>query len=87
MRIEISRKDKKPIKLILPTRLIFTPIGLSVLASNTGNFIKLDGADIPTIKAKDFAVLMKAIKTCKRDNPDWYLLEAESDGNIVKVKL
>ena len=87
MRIEISQKDKKPIKLILPTRLIFTSIGLSVLASNTGNFIKLEGADIPSIKAKDCAVLMKVIKTCRTDNPDWCLVEAQSRESAVKVKL
>lgn len=82
MRIEIYRSEKKPLKIILPTALIFNPVGFAI----SKGLIKISGADIP-ISPKDMGNISRAIKRCKGLDPEWCLLEAESDGNVVKIKL
>ena len=87
MRIEIYQKDKKPKKIIVPTSLIFSPFSFSLFNLSTKEFIKIDGADFPTLKPKDMINIMKVIKTCKKENPDWYLVDVVNGDTSVKIKL
>ena len=87
MRIEIYQKDKKPKKIIVPTSLIFSPVSFSLFSASTMEFIKIDGADFPTLKPKDMMNIMRVIKACKKEDPDWCLVDVVSNDTHVKIKL
>jgi hypothetical protein len=87
MRIEIYQKDKNPKKIIVPTSLIFSPVSFLLFSTSTKEFIKIDSTDFPTLKTKDMINVMKVIKTCKMENPDWSLVDVVNKDTFVKIKL
>ena len=83
MRIRIT-SDGKTTNLLFPTSLILNPIGFSL----TRGAIKIDNVGITGLKAKDVSKILKVIKSYKKENPDWNLLEIESaDGDGVIIRL
>lgn len=83
MRIEI-KSEEHSFRLILPTGLVFTPLGLTVAKGA----IKGKGLDLTGLKWKDIRGVKKAVKKCKKSNPDWYLVDVESaSGEHVRIKL
>ncbi len=83
MRIRIT-SDGKTTSLLFPTSLILNPIGFSLVRDN----IKIDNVGISGLKAKDVSKILKVIKSYKKENPDWNLLEIESangDGVVIKL--
>ena len=87
MRIEFYPKDKNPKKLIIPTSIFFSPFSFLLFSTATKDFIKIECSDFPTLNVKDMINIMKVIKTCKKENPDWFLVDVVSDDTIVKIKL
>ena len=97
MKITVDSKEKS-FNITFPTALIFNPIGFgitkgyikftsfSIGASKGSN--KANGLDLSGIKAKDISKINKVIKSCKRDDPDWALVEVEAaSGEHVTVRL
>lgn len=83
MRIKITSGGKTT-NLKFPTSLILNPISLSF----TRGEIKIDNVVFSGLKAKDVSKILKVIKSYKKENPDWNLLEIESaDGDGVVIKL
>ena len=69
---------------MFPTSLILNPINFSL----TKGEIKIDNVGISGLNAKDVSKILKVIKSYKKENPDWNLLEIESaDGDGVVIKL
>ena len=97
MKITVKSK-KKSFIITLPTALIFNPIvfgitegyikftSFSIGASKGSN--KANGLDLSGIKAKDISKINKVMKSCKKADPDWVLVEVDAaDGKHVTVKL
>jgi hypothetical protein len=83
MRIEI-KSEEHSLRLILPTGLVFTPLGFTVAKGA----IKVKGLDLTGLKWKDVRNIKKAVKKCKKANPDWCLVDVESSsGERVRIKL
>lgn len=90
MRIEISTEGKRPFRLIFPTALIFNPVSFALAKRfiNTDNIsISTGGIDFSGVATKDISNIMKAIRLCKKQDPEWCLIEAVSGENAVKIKL
>lgn len=83
MRIEITSEGRS-FKLIIPTGLILNPVVFTV----TKGAIRVEGLDLSAIKAKDVSAIAKIIKKCKKQDPDWCLVDVEeASGDRVKIKL
>ena len=83
MRIKITSGGKTT-SLLFPTSLILNPISFSL----TRGEIKIDNVGISGLKAKNASKILKVIKSYKKENPDWNLLEIESaDGDGVIIQL
>lgn len=90
MRIEISTEGKRRLRLIFPTALIFNPFSFALAKKfiNTDNiYISMGGIDFSGVAPRDISNIMKAIRLCKKQNPEWCLLEAVSKEDAVRIKL
>lgn len=97
MKISVKSKEKS-FDITVPTALIFNPIGFGItegyikftsfsLGASKGSD-KANGLDLSGIKAKDISKINKVIKSCKKADPDWVLVEVDSaNGEHVTVKL
>lgn len=97
MKITVKSKEKS-FNITIPTALIFNPIGFGITEGyikftslSTGaskGSDKASGLDLSGIKAKDISKINKVIKSCKKADPDWVLVEVDTaSGEHVTVKL
>ena len=83
MRILIKEPDHRAIRIWLPTRLILNRPAIALWYA----FDRESTAALPCTKEQLLA-LIDTIHTCRRQFPDWTLVEVTSaDGAHVKVKL
>ena len=83
MNIFIQSPGHKPIRILLPSRLVFNRPAISLWYA----FAK-DATDaLPCTKEQLFA-LISTIHACRRAFPDWTLVEVSSaNGEHVEIKL
>lgn len=83
MKITI-KNERKRIRLLFPTGLIMNPVGFFIFKK----LVKINGVDFSKINAKSIVSISKTIRQCKRNIPDWKLVDIESnDGSSVTIEL
>lgn len=81
MRIVIKQRDKWPLRLVLPTRLLTSRPVVNLLFRLTGPFES-------GLTAEQLYRFLQVAERYRRTNRGWQLLEVESaDGDFVSVKL
>lgn len=77
MRILVENMGERDIRLLFPTGLVFNPLFLPAAAASYGMHIT----------PRQAMALIRAIRDCKHRYPDWVMVEAESAGGRVEIRL
>lgn len=85
MQIYVEDEGKKVVNIRIPTRLLVNNLTASVVPKVIEKHVKLD-VDFK-LTTKQGRILARTIHACKRQFPDLYLVEVESDESVVKIKL
>lgn len=85
MRIIVRSKRNKDVDLRLPTRMIFNSFTGTIGAGIVNKYIHTNNG--VKLKAGDLRRLMREINRIKKKYPGLNLVEAEADGEVVKITL
>lgn len=83
MKISVDLPGRPPIRLAIPTRLLF-----NVLAATIGaRMMRNQNLDLP-VGGKDLRRLVRELHRMKRKHPNLLLVDVETaDGTIVRIRL
>lgn len=81
MRIEVQQSEGRAIRILLPSGLVFNGLTARIAARHImpQNGVKITG--------RQAAALVKELNRFRKRHPEWVLVEADSQGNRVKIKL
>ena len=87
MKITIKEKEKKGIRIRIPTRLVLNNLTARIATSKLAAE-KLEEENVPLPTYPQMKAVIRAIHEARRRFPDWTIVEVEeADGEKITVKL